>query len=99
MPGRRAVLSSRPFRYGVGMTGDAFGLPGPEERREAAQEVIDTILHDVAQGSVDRSIGQNLRQKILMFPGEPDRALLEHLRDQFQQNGMDFDGVVPEDLD
>lgn len=84
------------------MTGESFGLPKPRDaaaRRKAALVVIDQILNGTPDGTVDPALGEDLRQKLLQYPGEPDRALLEHLRTQFEQNGMPFDAVLPEDLD
>ena len=69
-----------------------------EERRAEAKKIIDSILHGVPEGRVAPEIAEDLRQKLTQYPGEPDRALMEHFRTQFQENGMEFDGVFPEDL-
>lgn len=83
------------------MTGEAFGLPSRpsrDDRKKQALVLIDQILNGTPDGTVSPSLGEDLRQKLLQHPGEPDRALLEHFRTQFQQNGMEFDAVFPEDL-
>jgi hypothetical protein len=38
-------------------------------------------------------------RNLLQHPGEPDRALLEHLRDQMSVGGFDLDAALPEDLE
>lgn len=82
--------------------GESFGLthrPDAGDRQDAALVVIDQILNGTPDGTVNPALGQDLRQKLLLYPGEPDRALLEHLRTQFHDGGVSFDAVFPEDLD
>lgn len=81
------------------VAGEAFGLGAERASRLAQSKVlIDQILNGTADGTVDPALGEDLRQKLVDYPSEPDRALLEHLRGQFAKAGMEFDGVFPEDL-
>ena len=74
------------------------GAPDPERRKDEARDLIDKILHGVPEGRVDPEIAADLRLKLAQFPGEPDRALLEHIRAQMTGLGVPFDAVFPEDL-
>lgn len=69
--------------------------PDPASRRAQAEDLIDKILHGTPEGRVNPAVAENLRKHLAQNPGEPDRALLNHLREQVP--GMD--GVFPEDLD
>jgi hypothetical protein len=69
--------------------------PDPESRRAQAEDLIDKILHGTRDGHVDPTIAENLRKHLALNPGQPDRALLNHLKDQMP----DFDAVFPEDLE
>lgn len=69
-------------------------IPDPEARRAQSLELIDKILYGTPEGKVDPAISENLRQHMAANPEEPDRALLNHFRDQIPG----FDGVFPEDL-
>jgi hypothetical protein len=76
--------------------------PTPEQliaRRRQAKVIIDQILHGTPEGRVDPAIAENLRQHLARHVFEPDRALLEHLREQGKLNGFDLDAVFPEDID
>jgi hypothetical protein len=68
-------------------------------RRREAQVIIDKILNGTPDGRVDPAIAENLRQHLARHPGEPDRALLEHLKEQMAGAGAPMDAVFPEDLD
>jgi hypothetical protein len=67
----------------------------PENRRAEAEALIDKILHGTPEGRVDPAISENLRHHLAKHPGQPDRALLAHFKDQIP--GME-DAVFPEDL-
>lgn len=69
--------------------------PDPESRRAQAQDLIDKILHGTPDGRVDPTIAENLRKHLALNPGQPDRALLNHLKEQMPG----FDAVFPEDLE
>src|SRR5680860_1641147 len=71
--------------------GRCLSWHSPAARREGAQDVIDKILHGTPDGRVDPSIAENLRKHLAENPGQPDRALLNHLRDQIPG----FEGCSP----
>lgn len=69
--------------------------PDPALRRAEAEALVDKILHGTPEGRVDPAIAENLRQHLARNPGQPDRALLNHFKDQIP----DFDAAFPEDLE
>ncbi len=68
--------------------------PDPASRRAEAEALVDKILHGTPEGRFDPAIAENLRQHLVRDPGQPDRALLNHVKDQIP----DFDAAFPEDL-
>lgn len=69
--------------------------PDPASRRVEAEALVDEILHGTPEGRVEPAIAENLRQHLARNPDQPDRALLNHLKDQIP----DFDAAFPEDLE
>lgn len=66
----------------------------PASRRAQAEDLINKILHGTPDGRVNPAVAENLRKHLALNPGQPDRALLNHLQEQLPG----FDGVFPEDL-
>lgn len=69
--------------------------PDPASRRAEAEALIGKILHGTPDGRVDPAVAENLRLHLAQNPGQPDRALLNHFKDQLPG----FNAVFPEDLD
>jgi hypothetical protein len=70
-----------------------------KRRRREALDIIDKILNGTREGRVDPAVAENLRQHLARHPGEPDRALLEHVKEQMAAAGAPMNAVFPEDLD
>jgi hypothetical protein len=68
-------------------------------RRSQAEYLIDNILHGTPDGRVNPEVSENLRQHLAANPGDPERALLNHLNEQMAAAGTPMDAVFPEDLD
>lgn len=43
-------------------------------------------------------IAASRRQQLVRYPGEPDRALMEHMREAMRVEGIAFDAQLPEDI-
>ena len=76
--------------------GSAFGILNSDPQTE---ELIDKILHGTTDGRVDPDISADLRLKLAQYPGERDRAVLEHLRTQSRLMGFELDAVLARDLE
>lgn len=72
--------------------------PDRERRRAEAEVIIDRILHGTPGGRVDPAVAESLRLLLVKYPGEPDRALMEHTREALAAAGMPMNAVFPEDL-
>lgn len=70
------------------------GRSDPVGRRAQAQQVIDQILHGTPDGRVDPALSENLRKHLAENPGDPDRALFNHIKEQMPDLNIAF----PEDL-
>ena len=66
-------------------------------RRRESEVIIDKILDGTDGGRVDPAIAENLRQHMVRHAGEPDRALLAHLKDTMAGANMPMNAVFPED--
>ena len=73
--------------------------PEASDRRSQAEYLVDKILHGTPDGEVDPTISENLRQHLVANPGDPERALLNHLNEQMAAAGMPMDAVFTEDLE
>jgi len=67
-------------------------------RRKEARTLIDKILNGTPDGRVNPEIAASLRQQLARYPGQPDRALMEHMREAMRADGIAFDAQLPEDL-
>jgi len=85
----------------LGPSGFDFSQFPPEasDRRSQAEYLVDKILHGTPDGRVDPTISENLRHHLAANPGDPERALLDHLNEQMAAAGMPMGAVFPEDLD
>lgn len=85
----------------LGQSGFDYSAFPPEasDRRSQAEYLVDKILHGTPDGRVDPAISENLRRHLAENPGDPERALLNHLNEQMAAAGMPMDAVFPEDLE
>ena len=66
--------------------------PSPEGTLPpSTSDLIDAILNGVPEGRVRPEIAENLRWHLAQNPGEPDRALMNHFKDNVQ--GMENAGL------
>lgn len=100
-PSKRAHSRSSARRPILGPSGFDYSQFPPEasDRRSQADYVIDKILHGTPDGRVDPTISENLREHLAANPGDPERALLNHLNEQMAAAGMPMGAVFPEDLE
>lgn len=89
---RRPILAPSGFDY-------LQFPPEASDRRSQAEYLVDKILHGTPDGRVDPAISSNLRQHLAANPGNPERALLNHLNEQLAAAGTPADAVFPEDLE
>lgn len=89
---RRPILGSSGFDY-------SRFPPEASDRRSQAKYLIDKILHGTPDGRVDPAISEDLRHHLVENPGDPERALLNHLNAQMAAAGMPMDAGFPEDLE
>lgn len=83
----------------LGQSGFDYSQFPPEasDRRSQAEYLVDKILHGTPDGRVDPAISENLRHHLAASPGDPERALLNHLSEQMAAAGMPMDAVFRED--
>nr|BAE79489.1 hypothetical protein [Nocardioides aromaticivorans] len=79
-PAHRPNRSSSGFDY-------ARFPPEASDRRSQAEYLIDKILHGTPDGRVAPAISASLRQHLVANPGDPERALLDHLNEQMAEAG------------
>jgi len=98
-PSKRIPPSAR--RPILGPSGFDYSQFPPEAagRRSQAEYLVDKILHGTPDGRADPAISENLRHHLAENPGDPERALLNHLNEQMAAAGMPMNAVFPEDLE
>ena len=71
-----------------------------KRRRKEARAIIDQILNGTPDGGrVRPEVAASMRLMLARYPGQPDRALMEHMREGMNAAGIAFDAVLPEDND
>lgn len=99
-PSKRTSPSLSARKPVLGPSGFDYSEFPPEasDRRSQAGYLVDKILHGTPDGRVDPAISENLRHHLTVNPGDPERALLNHLNEQMAAAGMPMDAAFPEDL-
>lgn len=70
-----------------------------KKRREQARVIIDQIINGTPDGRVRPEVAASMRLMLARYPGQPDRALIEHMREGMNAAGVAFDYQLPEDVD